>query len=463
LFTMIAPSLCPSASRLERLLAETPANGATPIPSADQAQLILHLDHCTSCQRRLDDLAGANPALLEAARALRGNSFANEDSLRRVLDEVGNNVNLLTQYYDPDNRITTPPLLPASLNLLGPLDDYEITEVLGLGGMGQVLKAYDRALKRWVAIKVLGPHVANDPVARLRFAREAQGAAAVRHENVITIHAVRESGGLPYFVMEYVSGGSLQDYLDRGATPNWRTVARLGAEMAAGLAAAHARGLIHRDVKPSNILLQESAEEPGTVKISDFGLVRVADESRLTLTGVIAGTPMYMAPEQVQGEELDARADLFGLGSVLYTLCTGREPFHPRSESRHSCLAHRHRRAPARQAPRGSLLLGGRGGGAAALQPGAPGSATPGAALTGRLAGTTKGPVAAHAARRRGALAVRRRDAGLLPLPRRAARRANSGHGATCDPGGAGDPARSRGTGLVGRVFPGRHDAGHRQ
>jgi serine/threonine protein kinase len=152
----------------------------------------------------------------------------------------------------------------------------------------------------------------------------------VRHENVITIHAVREANGLPYFVMEYVAGGSLQDYLDRRPAPDWRTVARLGVEIAAGLAAAHAKGLIHRDIKPSNILLQseeEETKEPGVAKISDFGLAHIADESRLTQTGLIAGTPMYMAPEQVQGEALDHRADLFGLGSVLYVLCTGREPF----------------------------------------------------------------------------------------------------------------------------------------
>ena len=324
---MIAPSSCPSSSCLERLLAGTDPPGEMLVPPSEQAQLLFHLDRCTACQRRLDDLAGANPALLEAARALRGNPFVHEDSLRRVLDEVGSNANLLTQYYDPDHRTVTPPPLPPSLNLLGPLDGYEVTEVLGQGAMGQVLKAFDSALKRWVAIKVLGPHVANDPVARLRFAREAQGVAAVRHENVITIHGVRESNGLPYFVMEYVGGGSLQDYLDRGEAPDWRTIARLGIQVAEGLSAAHAQGLIHRDIKPSNILLQESSEGPGLAKISDFGLVRVADESRLTVTGVIAGTPMYMAPEQVQGEALDARADLFSLGSVLYTLCTGREPF----------------------------------------------------------------------------------------------------------------------------------------
>jgi serine/threonine-protein kinase len=130
--------------------------------------------------------------------------------------------------------------------------------------MGLVYQAYDPALKRWVAIKVLSPQLAGDPVARLRFAREAQAAAAVCHENIITIYAVSEVNGLPYIVMEYLSGGSLQDFLDRRGRPDWRAAARLGAEVASGLAAAHARGLIHRDIKPSNILLKAS-DEPGVI------------------------------------------------------------------------------------------------------------------------------------------------------------------------------------------------------
>ena len=201
--------------------------------------------------------------------------------------------------------------------------------MLGQGGMGVVYQAFDPALKRWVAIKVLAPSLAGDPTARLRFAREAQAAAAVRHEHVVTIHAVSEVNGLPYLVMEYLAGGSLQDYLDRHGPPDWHAAVRLGAEVAAGLAAAHAMGLIHRDIKPSNILLhgEGTAADPGAAKIGDFGLARVADESRLTQTGIVAGTPMYMAPEQARGEALDHRADLFSLGSVLYALCTGREPF----------------------------------------------------------------------------------------------------------------------------------------
>src|SRR5262249_43774192 len=187
----------------------------------------------------------------------------------------------------------------------------------------------DPPLKRWVAIKVLSPGLAGDRVARQRFAREAQAAAAVRHEHVITIHAVSECNGLPFLVMEHVAGGSLQDYLDRPGPPDWREIARLGEGIAAGLGGAPGRGLAHRDIKPSNILLDTDGPHAGlgTSKISDFGVARVADEVRLTQTGIVPGTPMYMAPEQALCEPLDHRADLFSLGSVLYALCTGHEPF----------------------------------------------------------------------------------------------------------------------------------------
>src|SRR5262249_13812475 len=150
----------------------------------------------------------------------------------------------------------------------------------------------DPALRRWVAIKVLAPNLASDPVARRRFEREAQAAAAGRHEHVITIHAVREAHGLPYLVMEDLAGGSLEDYLDRHGLPSWRAIARLGAEVASGLAAAHAHGLVHRDIKPSNILLRTEGTDAdlGAAKISDFGLARAAAQSRLTQTGIVAGT-----------------------------------------------------------------------------------------------------------------------------------------------------------------------------
>jgi serine/threonine protein kinase len=340
---MPALSSCPTASSLQRLL--------TGEPVADQhTELLDHLATCPVCRERLDKLAGADPVLLNAATASRLNVYAEEAPLRRVLDALGKDDSLATLHY-PHGQIEwwqslLRPVGP--LETPGQLDDYEVTRVLGQGGMGLVFQAFDPALRRWVAIKVLAPNLASDPVARRRFEREAQAAAAVRHEHVITIHAVREAHGLPYLVMEYLAGGSLQDHLDRHGPPDWRVAARLGAQIASGLAAAHAHGLIHRDIKPSNILLSgvsgplsvEGASSAVatvngplttynglTAKISDFGLARAMEESRLTQTGIVAGTPMYMSPEQAQSEPLDHRADLFSLGSVLYTLCTGREPF----------------------------------------------------------------------------------------------------------------------------------------
>jgi WD40 repeat protein len=207
---------------------------------------------------------------------------------------------------------------------LGRLDHYEVLEVLGHGGMGVVLRALDTKLHRAVAIKVMAPALAATAAARQRFTREAQAAAAVRDDHVIAIYAVEEANGLPYLVMEYVSGPSLQKRLDQAGPLGVTEILRIGGQTASGLAAAHAQGLVHRDVKPANILLENGVER---VKITDFGLARAVDDDSLTQSGAVAGTPQYMAPEQAAGEPVDHRADLFSLGSVLYAACTGRPPF----------------------------------------------------------------------------------------------------------------------------------------
>jgi eukaryotic-like serine/threonine-protein kinase len=207
---------------------------------------------------------------------------------------------------------------------LGRLGHYEVTEVIGRGGMGVVLKAFDEKLHRVVAIKVMAPQLATSATARKRFTREAQAAAAVRNEHVIDIHAVEEANGLPYLVMEYVSGMSLQERLDQAGPLEPKEILRIGIQVATGLAAAHVQGLIHRDIKPANILLENGVER---VKITDFGLARAADDASLSHFGGVAGTPQYMAPEQAEGKPVDQRADLFSLGSVLYAVCTGRAPF----------------------------------------------------------------------------------------------------------------------------------------
>jgi hypothetical protein len=221
----------------------------------------------------------------------------------------------------PSLEFLGPPTRPDALGRLG---HYEVLEVVGQGGMGVVVRAFDEQLHRVVAIKVLAPDLAASASARQRFAREARAAAAIAHDHVVTIHAVEPDHQPPYLVMHYVAGVSLQDKLDRTGPLGVKEVLRIGLQVAEGLAAAHKQGLVHRDVKPANILLENGVER---VKLTDFGLARAVDDASLTQSGVIAGTPLYMAPEQAEGKAVDARADLFSLGSVLYAMCTGHPPF----------------------------------------------------------------------------------------------------------------------------------------
>ncbi len=206
---------------------------------------------------------------------------------------------------------------------LGRLDHYEVLEVVGRGGTGIVLRARDTNLLRIVALKVLAAPLSASGTARRRFAREACSAAAVRDDHVVDIHAVYDTP-VPYLVMEFIDGCNLKTLVRRNGPLEVKEILRIGIQVANGLAAAHKQGLIHRDVKPANILLENGVQR---VKLTDFGLARAADDASLSQSGVIAGTPLYMAPEQAAGETIDARADLFSLGSVLYELCTGRPAF----------------------------------------------------------------------------------------------------------------------------------------
>ena len=175
-----------------------------------------------------------------------------------------------------------------------------------------------------VAIKLMDPKLAVTSPPRKRFLREARTAAAVSHENIVAIHAVEEEP-IPYLVMEYIPGETLQRRMDEHGPLDVPEILRIGQQLASGLAAAQKADLIHRDIKPSNVLLMEGPG--GRAKISDFGLARAVDDATLSTSGLIAGTPMYMAPEQALGQTLDPRADLFSLGSVLYQMASGRPPF----------------------------------------------------------------------------------------------------------------------------------------
>jgi len=218
-----------------------------------------------------------------------------------------------------------PPTRPDSLGRLG---HYEVLQVLGRGSFGIVFKAFDESLHRVVAVKVLSPEMAATSPARKRFLREARASAPIRHENVVQVYAIEEAP-LPYIVMEFIPGRTLQDLLDCTGPLDIAEVIRIGTQIARGLAAAHERGLVHRDIKPANILLEGGVD--WRVKITDFGLARSVDDASMTASGVVAGTPLYMSPEQARGETLDHHADLFSLGSVLYTMCAGHPPFRANS------------------------------------------------------------------------------------------------------------------------------------
>jgi serine/threonine protein kinase len=223
-----------------------------------------------------------------------------------------------------DDEIPLGFLLPATRpDSLGRIGHYEVLQILGRGGFGIVFRAFDDVLQRVVAVKVLAPQLAATSPARKRFLREARTSAAVRHENVVQVYEVGEAP-LPYIAMEFIPGETLQQRLDRIGPIETNEVVRIGRQIADGLAAAHATDLIHRDIKPGNILLESGQQR---VKITDFGLARAADDASISQSGIIAGTPMYMAPEQALGQKLDQRADLFSLGSVLYQMASGRPPF----------------------------------------------------------------------------------------------------------------------------------------
>jgi hypothetical protein len=324
---MTAPSNCPAPERLATLLKGDPA-------TAEDEALALHLDQCDACQRAMERAAleGREDSILAMAPELvgpEGNDREPSDAaiLRDLKARLGDAaVPAPSPTEDGPGEADLAFLGPATRpGVLGTFARYEVVDVVGRGGMGTVLKAFEPALNRFVAIKVLlAPHLPAAVASRKRFAREARAAAAISHEHVLSIHAIDEHRGIPYLVMPFIMGGSLQDRLDESGPLELAQILRIGMQAAAGLAAAHAQGVIHRDVKPSNILLEKGVER---VWITDFGLACSLDDGSLTESGIVAGTPQYMAPEQARGEPLDPRADLFGLGCVLYAMCVGRAPF----------------------------------------------------------------------------------------------------------------------------------------
>lgn len=269
-----------------------------------------HLAECVACQSKLDRLVTDGRGWDELREDLR--DLDTREFSEAAQEEV--TLSSLQQWIGPTDD-------PESLGKLG---RYEIWGVIGRGSAGIVLKASDPALNRFVAIKMLAPDYAYIGSSRKRFEREARAIAAVNHHNVIEVHAVDEFQKRPYIVMQYYPDGSLQNRIDQEGWMSTKQVCRIGMQLASGLAEAHRQGIIHRDIKPGNILIENGTER---AVLTDFGLASVADEASMTRSGTIAGTPQYMSPEQAQGLSLDLRSDLFSLGSVMYAACTGRSPF----------------------------------------------------------------------------------------------------------------------------------------
>jgi serine/threonine protein kinase len=243
--------------------------------------------------------------------------------------------------------LLAPPQAADELGWLGP---YRVLAVLGEGGMGVVFEAEDPQLERRVALKVMRPGQAGE-VGRRRFLREARATAAIEHDHIVPIFQVGEApvegvGVVPFLAMPFLRGETLEARLERDRNLPAGELLRVGRELALGLAAAHEKGLIHRDLKPANVWLEAKTDR---VKILDFGLARATHEgpvpgpqdtaaqgpatrapdagAGLTEQGALVGTPAYMAPEQVKGQPVDQRCDLFGLGCVLYQMSTGELPF----------------------------------------------------------------------------------------------------------------------------------------
>lgn len=292
--------------------------------------VVQHVESCEHCQNRLGQLAAEADEWREARKWLSDADSADgqDDAERAWHRHPRRRATAWTEAMA--SKLLAPPSHP---EMLGRIGRYEVERLIGAGGMGIVFKAFDSELNRPVAVKVLAPHLAGSGAARSRFAREARAAAAVVDEHVVAIHNVETDGESPFLVMQYVPGESLQTRIDRSGPLEVCEILRIGMQTAKGLAAAHAQGLIHRDVKPSNILVESSVDR---ALLTDFGLARAGDDASLTQTGYHPGTPQFMSPEQARGESVDQRSDLFSLGSVLYTMCTARTPF--RAETSYGVL-----------------------------------------------------------------------------------------------------------------------------
>ena len=333
---------CPDRETILRSLA-----GGTP---EEAERIATHLEGCAGCGVALDSLLQDHETAI-ALRAPRAASEVGGEALRGLNERLARLLPVAGMAYrsgDESASGSSPQGLPAGATFsflrpsqqpdeIGRLGTYRILKQLGAGGMGVVFLAEDTMLGRKVALKTMLPAVAENPLNKARFLREARAAAAIEHPHIVAIYQVGEDNGVPYLAMPLLKGVSLHDRLVRSRILPAGEALRIAGQMAEGLVAAHAEGLIHRDIKPGNVWLEGEAS---AVKLLDFGLARAkADDTHLTQSGAIVGTPAFMAPEQARGLAVDGRADLYSLGCVLYVMLTGERPFRGNTMSLLSALA----------------------------------------------------------------------------------------------------------------------------
>ncbi|MBA3857880.1 MAG: hypothetical protein C0507_13330 [Cyanobacteria bacterium PR.3.49] len=328
---------CPTSSQIEELLRGL-------ILGSKAADFAEHIEVCASCTKRVETLArefeafskqsGTTPGGTAISGPAAGNIVPNKKASMLPLDIDGDKPQTMLSLAKADESLFAAAPRQDPLKFLAPaqkpeelgrLAHYRVFKILGEGGMGIVLLAEDTLLERQVALKVIKPEYSSDTNVRQRFLREARLMAAVKSDHVVTIHQVGQELDTCFISMELLAGESLDYMIARVTRPALRETLRIIRETAQALEAAHAKGLIHRDIKPENIWLESPN---GRVKLLDFGLARPHTENvRLTTSGMIMGTPAYMAPEQGRAEPVDARTDLFSLGCILYELICGELPF----------------------------------------------------------------------------------------------------------------------------------------
>jgi serine/threonine protein kinase len=304
---------CPADGQLAQLVADQ-------VQGLQRAELESHLEACSSCQQKVSTLCDSTESMDWRNVLLRPKAAA--DPRPEFLERLKCQSPFV-------QRAIEFPGPPSDAAPLGSLESYDILAELGHGGMGAVYLARDTHLGHRVALKVLLPELAASPIERERFKREGHAAAAVKHDHIVTVHRADTAPDfpLPYLVMEYIEGGSLRTRLERQRPLPPREAAAIVRQISLGLSAAHQKGLVHRDVKPANVLLES---ETGRAKITDFGLARTVDAGadHLTQHGGAVGTPAYMSPEHIlHPQQVDGRSDIYSLGTVLYELLTGERTF----------------------------------------------------------------------------------------------------------------------------------------